>query len=415
MQNKLLVKTIVGIAVIAVLFTGYRAFNEFSADPDLGDFNSVGAIAAIETSREGSRAVIFTADGKRIDPPAPSKTDAQDVEVTWTADGQRLFLSSNRESSSFTVHRWNPASQKLEARGLVGRSQGAPYFATGEGRGDALLVSGGYVLEYNQRTRTTRQLLPPVLKDAVQSDDGSGRSSPLDTIYQRFGTSFRFARWSDDRQSIWAIMRGDEGEAALWNRLGTDEQGNLLPPAPIIRGRHLEMATVPGDKVVVLVRFLEFPPDEIPEQFIKNGKVELPWRHGLLLVQITPEGRLQTGMIGTFPADMKEAFGDLAVSPDGSRLAVVVGEVRDDRSFQPRGLVVMPVAEGGVQQATPLAEGQIGRPAWSPDGRNVAFVKREGEFNNIYRIDVETGAESKVSTDGQFNFPVFSPQVAASE
>lgn len=135
MQNKLLVKTIVGIAVIAVLFTGYRAFNEFSADPDLGDFNSVGAIAAIETSREGSRAVIFTADGKRIDPPAPSKTDAQDVEVTWTADGQRLFLSSNRESSSFTVHRWNPASQKLEARGLVGRSQGAPFFCSGRRSG----------------------------------------------------------------------------------------------------------------------------------------------------------------------------------------------------------------------------------------------------------------------------------------
>lgn len=415
MQNKLLVKTIVGVIVIAALFTGYRAFNEFSADPDLGDFNSVGALATIETSREGSRAVIFTTDGKRIDPPKSSKSDAQDVEVSWTADGQRLFLSSNRESASFTIHRWNPVSEKLEARGLAGRSQGAPFFAPGEGRGDALVVSGGYVLEYNQRLRTTRQLLPPVLKEATTTEEGGGRASPLDAIYQRFGTSFRFARWAEDRQSIWAIMRGDEGEAALWNRLGTDEQGNLLPPVPVIRGRHIEMATAPGGKIVVLVRYLEFPPDEIPEQFIKNGKVELPWRHGLLLVTVTSEGRLQTEMIGTFPADMKEAFSDLAVSPDGSRLAVVVGEVRDDRSFQPRGLVVMPAAAGGVQQATPLVEGQVGRPAWSPDGRHVAFVKREGQFNNIYRIDVETGAESKVSTDGQFDYPVFSPQVAASE
>ena len=79
---------------------------------------------------------------------------------------------------------------------------------------------------------------------------------------------------------------------------------------------------------------------------------------------------------------------DVAAAPDGKRLA-----------FASRGwLWVFDVATG---RATRLTKGSAvdARPAWSPDGSRIAFVRDDGRMLSIAMVNVKSGAESVVVSD----------------
>ena len=82
---------------LAALIVAYQLFKKFSVDPtDLLATNTVGMIAAVETRGDGSQAVIFDANGKKIESPE-YKDGINDRDVAWSLDGNRLFFSSDRE------------------------------------------------------------------------------------------------------------------------------------------------------------------------------------------------------------------------------------------------------------------------------------------------------------------------------
>jgi Tol biopolymer transport system component len=99
----------------------------------------------------------------------------------------------------------------------------------------------------------------------------------------------------------------------------------------------------------------------------------------------------------TLPLPEKMILGDLALSPDGTRLAFTASKAGAQPALFLRRL------DGSSAQAVPGAE-NAWLPFWSPDGRNIGFFT-EGKLN---RVDVSGGAiltvcDAEYGTGGSWN------------
>lgn len=101
----------------------------------------------------------------------------------------------------------------------------------------------------------------------------------------------------------------------------------------------------------------------------------------------------------------REMGRDLVFSPDGNYLAVFAKREKG------RSLVLLDVLNGGVHRIYDMDEiEQQVAPAWSPDGRTIAFSgNRNGKFD-IFLLDVESGTFRNFTDDNVFDSaPTFSP------
>jgi Tol biopolymer transport system component len=96
---------------------------------------------------------------------------------------------------------------------------------------------------------------------------------------------------------------------------------------------------------------------------------------------------------------------DLAVSPDGNTVAVFARRERG------RDLLLLNALDGGIRERIemPGLDEQLS-PAFSPDGRMVAFRALKGGASDIYGYDVASKTITDLTQDSAFDFgPVFSP------
>lgn len=97
---------------------------------------------------------------------------------------------------------------------------------------------------------------------------------------------------------------------------------------------------------------------------------------------------------------------DLAFSPDGNRVAVFA---RFDRT---RKLLLLDAVKGGVaaEHDIPLPVDQPMQPAFSPDGRSVAFRGYRGGQADIYLLDLGDGSIVNLTDDETYDTaPSFAP------
>ena len=88
-----------------------------------------------------------------------------------------------------------------------------------------------------------------------------------------------------------------------------------------------------------------------------------------------------------------------ALSPDGKRVAFTALN----------RLWTMELPSGTPRRLTNLAEGEF-MPAWSPDGRHVAFVTWSPEGGNIYRVSADGGQPERLSRHAAwYSEPAFTP------
>jgi hypothetical protein len=99
---------------------------------------------------------------------------------------------------------------------------------------------------------------------------------------------------------------------------------------------------------------------------------------------------------------------DISFSPDGDRVAFFV------RKEAGRSLVLIDVLKGKIDRVIGMDVEQQTAPAFSADGRKVAFSgHRNGQFD-IYAIDLETEQIEQLTNDGVFDgAPVYSPDGAS--
>ena len=99
---------------------------------------------------------------------------------------------------------------------------------------------------------------------------------------------------------------------------------------------------------------------------------------------------------------------DLAFSPDGNTIAVFAKKERG------RALLLLDVLNGGIRRAIEMEIEQQLAPAWSPDGRTLAFAGWQGGQFDIFLFDVEGGTIRNLTADDLFDgAPTFSPDGAS--
>ncbi|WP_420456629.1 peptidase S9 [Rubrivirga sp.] len=95
-------------------------------------------------------------------------------------------------------------------------------------------------------------------------------------------------------------------------------------------------------------------------------------------------------------ADLQPAW-----SPDGTQIAFSTdrGAGTDfvRLTFSPMQLALYDVAAGTVETLDVFSDVKHINPAWAPDGRSVYFISDRGGFNDVYRLDVETGEAFQVT------------------
>lgn len=398
------------LVVITILTIGFQFFKSAAEDPDFGDFKSAGYIIAIERNGSVGRAVMFDESGKRIDAPKPSKSEYDDREVSWSLDGQRVFISSNRDSSAYSVYRWNPAKSKMERRSVGSISQGAPWFGPygdPEAKKFGVIQAGGQILALEIKSGATTTVLPPTAERVTTESEGS--TSSMDN-YKNFGESFVKARYLGSKDRILGLMRNDEGNTVIFQAIGVDQNGQPFRPVEMYRGKRLNIETDRVGTAAVLIAGFQFAPNaEIPEEFIKNGKVTPPFADGIFKVGVGQDMAPSVEPVAMIPVGAKETFVDFALSPDGKMLAAVIGEKLADGGYISRALVVMPFELQGSQKMTPLLQGAISSPSWSPDSSQITYLKTEGSDTDVYRANGDGSNELKLTNGGNWATPQFSP------
>ncbi len=194
--------------------------------------------------------------------------------------------------------------------------------------------------------------------------------------------------------------------------------------------------------------------DEEPRQFTAGELRETSPRwspDGRRLAFVAKRGEEKAGQLYVIPAaggearrltKLKEDVSDAKWSPDGTRIAFhsrvrdAEYDEEDDRARRPRHITrlaykldnvgwtfdrrsqVFSVAADGSGEPQQLTSGEweSNSPAWSPDGKRLAFVSSRGEdwdillASDIYVMPAEGGEpELLTSRDGECDAPVWSP------
>ena len=103
---------------------------------------------------------------------------------------------------------------------------------------------------------------------------------------------------------------------------------------------------------------------------------------------------------------LKRASGTPAISPDGRRVAFVVRETNwDGNAYETEVWVADAGTAGSARPLTSGAKSSL-QPAWSPDGTWVAFISDRSDTRQLYRLSVE-GGEAEVLTSGSEGVTAF--------
>jgi tricorn protease len=125
----------------------------------------------------------------------------------------------------------------------------------------------------------------------------------------------------------------------------------------------------------------------LPDETVSEVSVEVPYD----LPEVRPRQK-----------DLSDNISDMSISPNGKRAL-----------FEARGEVLtVPAGEGSVRNLTNTSGVAERFPAWSPDGKYVAYLSdRSGEYELYMRLSNGEGQEERITNDGKVYryHPVWSP------
>ncbi len=101
---------------------------------------------------------------------------------------------------------------------------------------------------------------------------------------------------------------------------------------------------------------------------------------------------------------------DAVYSPDGKRVALTVVSQSGTQGDLDVGVIALAGGEVQIVSGTRGALSHEEWPAWSPDGTRLAFTSTRDENQEVYVLQVEDGAEHRVTSDPAIDaHPAWSP------
>jgi hypothetical protein len=392
------------VILLGAAALGLRWYQSHKNDPsDVlgGTLNTAGMVEAIQFGDDGDHVVAFNQKGEKIAQKGivPGTHDADPV---WRPDGNRVFFVSDRDKKSYQVYRWIPAPDsepEVRSEGTIGKSHPTFPEEAGEAGSRLLMVSGGFVVEFDPSNLKGHQVLPPLGAGATASkdtEDAGGSVGQFAGIYGQLGDRFRIARWDNGTNAIVAVMGSDRGEVLIYQDL--TKPGD---PKVISTGAHIDFDINPKDGSVVFT----------VEDFLWPPKSAVPpaerFRH--LVGGWSPA----KGLSIMLPSrDDKVAFGSPAINPAGDKVLVVMGAFdRSSDTLTSKALITMPTEGNAAAGVAKLVEGSVYEPTWSPTGDRIAYAKTANGSRAIYIAGADGSGEHTLTGDtGTYGHPLFSPQ-----
>jgi len=404
-------RTLIVVLVVGGGLFGLRWYYAHAKDTSeafTGAVISENQVLAIETEKEGQKVVVFDTTGKKIEQ-GGEKPGTNDRDPVLNSEGAGNLVLSDRNGQGFPVYRWVPtpgSEPEVRSQGSIGKSN--PNFpANGDPKTEMILVSGGFVNEYNASEIKGHQILPPVGQVTTAGggdDEGSGASGGQFTqLYSQYGDSFRVAKWCASNDAIAAVMRSDRGETLIIQPLG--KAGEKTPlPIPISQGDRIDFDVNPKNGGIVFA----------VQNFRWQSNSPVPKEHRFLhCIGMWKPGDEKPSFIAQ-GMDDKASFSSPTINPGGDKILLTVGPFdRTSGSMTPSGLITMPLAENAGGSAAQLVAGEVYEPSWGPKGDKIVYAKRTSNgVRAIYVNAADGSAEHSLSGDtGSYSHPHFSPQM----
>ncbi|HYR29485.1 MAG TPA: hypothetical protein VEU30_13525, partial [Thermoanaerobaculia bacterium] len=194
----------------------------------------------------------------------------------------------------------------------------------------------------------------------------------------------RFRTWLRKQYLPALVSRGEPQEYGEVFRIRPEEQSNEIAPVPSPSGDLLAGFTTYKEDVD-LVLF------NIPERrMLKNLTSGYTSEYEYPIVQSFTTGPVMGR--------------DVAFAPNGDQIALFVKKERG------RNLLLINPLSGAIVKSIPMAIEQQINPAYSPDGKHIAFAGFLGNQADIFIYDLETGTTTNITSDSFFDAaPVYSP------
>ena len=406
------------IITIAVVIFGYSWLKEYLQDPYDKPSDTRDMIAAVKQTDSGSQLVMLKEDGTET--PCPGYEAGKiDKAPVWRPDGNVVAFLSDRGGGAFMVHRWSIGADQQEPRTAGTRSFTSAYFGPfGNEVKDLLVTQGGQVFAVNLRENTSRTVLPPKDAQMAGGGDEGGNVSSFQAKYDKYGTSFKEAKWFGDHSVIVAVMKREEGEVLIVQSRATlkapDGSERTPDPMPIVAAEKIDFdVSEDGTLVASIFGFQFIDQDNIPNDFIKDGKVTPPFKHGVAWAKLLDLMEKKDNANGylVLSQDDKIAFARPRIAPGGQELLLLAGRSDNDQ-FVPSGMVRMPIKENGGAEGSIVKPGVIMAADWHPKGEKIVFIERLNNKSGVYTVSAVGQELKKISDSADFLNAAFSPQTA---
>jgi Tol biopolymer transport system component/imidazolonepropionase-like amidohydrolase len=349
---------------------------------------------------------VWIADADGSNPKALTKGRNQMfLSPSWTADGQYVIASKSGESiGTFALWMYH----RDGGSGVQIGQPDPPLQPPGSGQPQpvrhnkfgAAASSDGRFIYYAQRNGAFNYNAQFPIWQVVRFDRDTSEAS---TITNAQGSAMRPALSPDGKKLVYAT-RYETGTALRIRDLETGEEHWLINP--VTRDDQESRATrdtMPG---------YSFTPDgkslivsingKIQRVDLETGKAAIIPFTAKVEAEIAPRVYFQN-RIDDGPTVRARLIRWPALSPDGKR--VVFSSLNK--------LWIMDLPSGTPRRLTDSAAGEF-MPAWSPDGRYVAYVTWSREGGHIYRISADGSSRPEQLTRraAYYSNPVYSPDSA---
>jgi Tol biopolymer transport system component len=204
----------------------------------------------------------------------------------------------------------------------------------------------------------------------------------FDVTPDEFDTRFR--TWLRKQYLPALVAKGEPQEYGEPFKIGQDIYSNEISPVPSPSGDLLAAFTTYKEDVDVVLF-------NIPERkLLKNLTAGYTSRYEYPVAQFFTTGPVMGR--------------DIAFAPSGDQIALFVKRERG------RNLLLINPLTSQIIKSVPMTIEQQLSPAFSPDGKKIAFAGNRNNQADIFLYDIETGSVSNLTNDRFFDgAPVFSP------